>query len=181
MILRKVSLGQPVLLAFQPSPLPAMRRGDEAAPALLLLRPQPEEVLLEPQVHVRWTEVAGGPEYQVTVYRACRKDQPWRELRAMQTSLTIPLTYGEAYSVQVKAVGKEARTPEIPFRVLRRREAGELQRSYLLRGIFHEQQGRLRQALAEYQALREAHPDSPLAQAIYQQLQERLEGEAVHE
>jgi hypothetical protein len=176
MILRKVPLGQPALLPFQPAPLPALRRGAEAAPALLLLSPQPEEVLLEPQVHVRWTEVAGGPEYQVTVYRAYRKDQPWRELRATQTSLTIPLTYGEAYSVQVKAVGKEARTPEIPFRVLRRREAGELQRSHLLRGIFHEQQGRLPQALAEYQALREIHPDSALAREIYQQLRQVLEG-----
>jgi anti-sigma factor RsiW len=175
MILRKVPLGQPVLLPFQPSPLPAMRRGAEAALALLLLSPQPEEVLLEPQVHVGWTEVAGGPEYQVTVYRASRKDKPWRERKVTQTSLTVSLAYGEAYSVQVKAVGREALTPEIPFRVLSRREAGELQRSHLLRGIFHEQQGRLSQALAEYQALREAHPDSALAREMDQQLRRTVE------
>jgi tetratricopeptide (TPR) repeat protein len=131
-------------------------------------------------VDVEWTEVAGEQEYRVEIYSESQRGQP-QAWTVKQPSVTVSLAYGETYWITVEAVGKEEEV-KTSFRILRREKAEELQRlarqyarSHLLRGIFYEENGLFRKARAEYRAMSEENPDSPLAREIYQQLEKSLE------
>lgn len=130
---------------------------------------------------LRWHPLNGVSGYIVTVF-----DANFNEVAASQslsvTEWTVPhsLERGKLYSWQVVALkdGQEvlSPTPPVPkpkFRVLDQKKANELTRvrrtsadSHLTLGILYAQAGILDEAERELQALRQANPQSPVAQKL---------------
>lgn len=137
-------------------------------------------VVLTARPTFRWSKLQGAMSYVVEVYDAqfnpAAKSPPLD-----RTAWTPPpLTPGQVYSWQVKALkdGQEFTAPHPPapqarFRILDQAAADELAQarraygsSHLLLGLLYARAGLLEEAEREFRALQKANPDSAVARKL---------------
>ncbi|MBI2833356.1 MAG: zf-HC2 domain-containing protein [Acidobacteria bacterium] len=129
----------------------------------------------------RWRAPSGAEAYHVSVFDAnFTKAASSPQLTTTDWTPTAPLPRGKRYSWQVVAtVGGSQVTaptppaPEAKFRILDADAAGDLAGaldkaggSHLVRGMLYTQKGILYRAREEFEALRAANPQSPVAKDL---------------
>ena len=158
-------------------PASSLMGGDEQGNQFSVSEPV-GKVILSDRPTFRWSPLGGATGYVVEVY-----DEKFNlvatspQLTGNSWTAPQPLTRGETYSWQVKAIkdGQEFKAPRPPapqakFRILDQAKANELEQarrayasSHLTLGLLYAQAGLLDEAEQELRALQKANPNSAVA------------------